>query len=227
MDARVPRIAPFAVFMAFIGLEEIIRCLDARDMISIQPSALYALYPLKISLTGALLLTFRKHYNEIKVKHLLNLRHLAFSLLIGMLIFILWIRMDLLLNPLQVAQGFNPYVFEGRQLQIAMITVRLLGAVFVVPVMEELFWRSFLLRYIINPEFTKVTTGLVTWPSLMACSLLFGLEHHLFLAGVMAGLGYTLVLFATRSITHCILAHGLTNLLLGIYVLTNRQWSFW
>lgn len=227
MDAKLPRIAPFALFMAFIGIEELARLGDGKGILTLPPSALYTLYPVKVVLTGTLLVLFRKQYQEIVVQQLLNLRHLAVSLLCGTLVYVLWIRMDLVLNPLQVSQGYNPFVFETGAMQIFMIGMRLFGAVLVVPIMEELFWRSFLLRYIINPQFLQVPIGMVTLPSLLVSSFLFGLEHHLFLAGVMAGIGYTVVLFSTRSIAHCILSHAVTNLLLGIHVLITRQWSFW
>ena len=53
--------------------------------------------------------------------------------------------------------AFNPYSFNWHPAVVwALIAVRLIGAVIVVPVMEELFWRSFLLRYIINSDFAKI-----------------------------------------------------------------------
>ena len=93
--------------------------------------------------------------------------------------------------------------------------------------MEELFWRSFFIRYLIGPDFSKVPIGMATWPSFLLTTVLFGLEHNLFFAGIMAGIAYNLLLYYTRSISHCIIAHGLTNLLLGIYVLTTERWHFW
>ncbi|MGA7827253.1 MAG: CPBP family glutamic-type intramembrane protease [Geobacteraceae bacterium] len=56
---------------------------------------------------------------------------------------------------------------------------------------------------------------------------MFGLEHNLFLAGIMAGIAYNLLLYRTKSLSACILAHGLTNLALGIYVLQTGKWYFW
>jgi CAAX prenyl protease-like protein len=57
--------------------------------------------------------------------------------------------------------------------------------------------------------------------------VLFGLEHNFILAGVMAGIAYNLLLYRTKSLAHCILAHAVTNLALAIYVITTGKWQFW
>jgi uncharacterized protein len=93
--------------------------------------------------------------------------------------------------------------------------------------MEELFWRSFLIRYLIGHDFEKVPIGAFTWASFLVIAILFGSEHHFFLAGIMAGVVYNLLLYHTRSIVHCIFAHAITNLLLGLYVLNSGRWVFW
>jgi CAAX prenyl protease-like protein len=95
------------------------------------------------------------------------------------------------------------------------------------PIMEELFWRSFLARYIISADFIRIEVGRFTPASFFLSALLFGLEHNLWLAGIMAGIGFNLVLYRTRSIAQCILSHAVANLLLGIYVLRSGQWQFW
>ena len=93
--------------------------------------------------------------------------------------------------------------------------------------MEEIFWRSFFLRWLIHRDFENIPLGLFTWPSFVIGSLMFGLEHNLILAGVIAGAAYNLLLYRTRSISQCILAHATTNLVLGIYVIAAGQWRFW
>jgi hypothetical protein len=93
--------------------------------------------------------------------------------------------------------------------------------------MEELFWRSFLLRYIINSDFMSVRVGTYTLFSFLVGSGLFGLEHTLVLAGIMAGIAYSLLLYWTKSIYQCVLSHAVTNFVLGIYVLQTGYWQFW
>ncbi len=120
----------------------------------------------------------------------------------------------------------NPYELAG-SLALPWIAIRLLGSSIIVPVMEELFWRSFLLRYLVNPDFRRIPIGTFT-PSALAISVvLFGIEHNQWFAGIIAGLLYTLLLHRTKSLFSCIVAHAVTNFLLGIYVLTTEQWQYW
>lgn len=221
------RTAPFTLFMAFIGIEEVARLLEHAGLLVLDPRTLSALYPLRVLAAGLVLFHFRHVYHEINISQLKQTGHLLVSLSCGLLVFLLWIRMDTVIFPAQTTAGFNPLVFEDRAVQVAMVAIRLAGAVLVVPIMEELFWRSFLLRYLIDVSFLKVPIGQLKGFSFLACSLLFGLEHTYIAAGVMAGVAYTLLLYHTRSIACCILAHSLTNLLLGCYVLATAAWRFW
>ena len=70
-------------------------------------------------------------------------------------------------------------------------------------------------------------TDLITFACDAAVALLFGMEHNYIIAGVMAGVAYNLLAVYSRSIAHCVLSHGVTNLILGIYVLTTGKWQFW
>ena len=108
-----------------------------------------------------------------------------------------------------------------------MTFFRIAGAVLVVPLMEELFWRSFLIRYIIDKNFDSVRMGTFTWASFLITAVLFGFEHNYILAGIMAGVFYNLLLYKTRSLAQCVLAHAVTNLALAIYVVSTGKWQFW
>lgn len=223
----LPRIVPFILFMSFIGVEEAGRFLVKKDMVTLSEQFFLYLYPVKTASVAVVLFYFRKSYSEILLSQLRNLRHTTVSIVCGVAVFAAWIQMDSFTTPLAVTQGFNPYLIHDLPVQIFMTSMRLAGAVLIVPLMEELFWRSFLVRYLINTNFSKVTIGQFTWTSFLVSAILFGLEHNMFLAGVMAGAAYNLLLNYTRSIAHCILAHALTNLLLGLYVLATCQWHFW
>lgn len=225
--AILPRILPFILFMSFIGMEEVAHFLNSKGLISLSEDSLLYLYPLKTFSVAYIIFLFRKSYHEVVLHQLFSLRNLTASVMCGLIVFVLWINMDFSINSFEARQGFNPLIFNDLLLRNFMIVVRLSGAVLVVPFMEELFWRSFFLRYIVNPDFSKVPLGRFTWPSFLLTSLLFGLEHNLIAAGIMAGVAYNLLLYFTRSISHCILAHAITNLLLGIYVLVSHKWYFW
>ncbi|MBW2187839.1 MAG: CAAX prenyl protease-related protein, partial [Deltaproteobacteria bacterium] len=200
------RILPFALFMGFIAVEGGARFLLEKNLTPINEGHLLYLYPIKAIVVGLTLTLLARHYNEIKLSDLKHWRHTLLSLSSGLIIFILWINMEGIFATQGNPNGFDPRAIEDSQLRFAMIIIRLTGAVLIVPIIEEIFWRSFLLRYIINPEFAKVAIGRFTWFSFLATIVLFGLEHHLIIAGMMAGALFNLLLYRTRSIAQCILS---------------------
>ncbi len=221
------RVAPFALYMIFIAVEEGLRFLAGKGIMGFSAESVSCLYPVKAISVGLLLLVYRKSYPEIRFSDLCRPQKLLVSILTGIAVFILWINMDFPFATVGNPQGFNPNIFQDHATRILMTASRLAGAVLVVPVMEELFWRSFLIRYIVDQNFLKVPLGLFTWSSFLVTVILFGLEHNLVLAGIMAGVAYNLLLYYTRSLSHCIVAHAVTNFALGFYVLANGKWQFW
>jgi CAAX prenyl protease-like protein len=122
--------------------------------------------------------------------------------------------------------GYNPFSSQPVG-AFGLAVVRLFGAAIVVPVMEELFWRSFLMRYLISAHFETVPLGALTPFSFGLMAVLFGVEHDLWLAGIMAGAAYGLLLARTRNLWACVIAHAVTNLALGVYVLVTHEWYWW
>lgn len=225
--AILPRVLPFILFMSFIGVEELMRLLTSKGLIVVTDLCIYYLYPVKAIAVALVLFFLHGCYSEIDLKQILVRRHLFVSTNCGVAVFLLWISVDFYFNPLGNSQGFNPLLFENQSVRTFMIISRIAGAVLVVPLMEELFWRSFFMRYVIRKDFSAVPVGTFSWSSFLITAVLFGLEHNLIIAGIIAGISYNLLLYYTRSITHCIFAHALTNLLLGIYVLGTHQWYYW
>ena len=107
----------------------------------------------------------------------------------GVAVFVLWINLDF--SPLvggEGGEGFDPR--NGASIDWGLAVTRLAGAALVVPVMEELFWRSFILRWLENPRFLDVDPASVGWKALAISSAVFAVEHHLWFAGLLAGLAY-------------------------------------
>ena len=226
-NPAIIRCIPFVVYMGFIGLEQALRFLAEKGFIPVSESLFLYLYPVKALTVAILLGVFLKRYVELHAADFLKSRDTLASLILGLVVFILWINMDWTFGSSGTPPGYDPYQVQGAGMRTVLIATRLAGAVLVVPLMEELFWRSFVLRYLINNEFTTVPVGTFTWGSFAAVAVLFGLEHHYIIAGVMAGVAYNLLAVYTRSIAQCVLSHGVTNLVLGIYVLTTGKWQFW
>ena len=144
------RVVPFAVFMSFIAVDQGLRYLQNNQIVSFEPEMFYWLYIPKAALTGLILLIFWKNYPEISARDLQNYRNSLLSVGSGVLVFVLWINMDWTLGSQNAPAGFDPGIFSSEGTKWLMIAVRIMGAVIIVPIMEELFWRSFLLRYLPN-----------------------------------------------------------------------------
>ena len=123
------------------------------------------------------------------------------------------------------AAGFDP-TSAGR-IDWPLVVVRIAGAALVVPVMEELFWRSFVMRWLDNTRFTQVDPGAVGLKAVAITSVLFGVEHNLWLAGIVAGLAYAWLYRRHRSLWSPIAAHAVTNGLLGAWVVATGSWQYW
>lgn len=125
--------------------------------------------------------------------------------------------------------GYNPFLPEhlGPESIFAWVflAVRGLGLVVVVPIIEELFVRGFLMRYVIKEKFWQVPFGLLTAASAAACMVYAVASHP---GEAIAAAGWFAVVSgiaaATRKPIDCILCHAATNLALGAYVLATGEW---
>jgi uncharacterized protein len=107
------------------------------------------------------------------------------------------------------------------------IGVRIAGSTLVVPPLEEVFYRSFLYRYLIKPNFDSVPLGRINLPAFLATSVLFGVEHQEWLAGILCGVAFQALVCWKGRLGDAMTAHALTNLLLGIWVVWKGAWHFW
>lgn len=110
----------------------------------------------------------------------------------------------------------------------AFLGLRFLGLVVVVSIVEELFLRGFLMRYVVHEEFRRVPFGLVVPSSAIACAVYAVITHP---AEAVAAAGWfaigTGIAAATRKPIDSILAHAATNLALGLFVVRTGEWWLW
>ena len=173
-----------------------------------------------------ILFAFRREYIELAAAPRTPVRDWVAGAAIGVALFFAWIQLDAPWNSLPMHRGFDPFV-EGRAPGWALAAARLAGIALVVPIMEELFWRSFLLRWIDSRNFLAADPRAASATALILATALFGAEHSQWLAGLLAGAAYTALYVRTRNILLTTLSHAITNVLLGIWILSTGNWRFW
>jgi CAAX prenyl protease-like protein len=216
------RILPFAAYLAFIVIGDVLERLGVRQ------DTLRWLYPAKIALVALLLALFWRQYRELSrdfSRFPLAPSHALTALATGVLVLVLWIALDAKWMIVGSPAGFDPRV--GGRIDWLLVAIRIAGAALVVPVMEELFWRSFLMRWVDAADFESVEPSQLTHKSFVITVLLFGVEHNLWLAGIVAGAAYSLLYMRHRNLWSPILAHAVTNGLLGVWVVRTGSWSYW
>ena len=180
----------------------------------------HIIYILKTLVTGWLLWRFRRFYTELSYKF-----HWS-AIISGLVVIWVWIASDNLYTHLGQG-GWNPTFIAHNGLRTLAIFFRLAGAVLVVPIMEELFFRSWMARWIINPDFTSIPIGTFTWPSLLIATALFTLGHHQWLPAIFAGLVFHAHVLWKKRLADAVVSHAVANLALGIYVLKTENWQYW
>ncbi len=217
----VIRTAPFALFMALL----IARSLAPADGAwGFDPQWLYAA---SVVAAGAVLAVFWREYGELARQTLPDAREWLLAMAAGLIVFVLWIHLDAAWMTIGTPSApFQPLTAAGA-IDWSRVGVRFIGAALVVPVMEELFWRSFLMRWIEQPTFQGVNPRRVGARAVLLSTFVFTLAHTLWLAAAIAGLVYALLYIKTGKLWVAVIAHAVTNGALGVWVITTGNWQFW
>jgi exosortase E/protease (VPEID-CTERM system) len=178
-------------------------------------------YPLRLVAVAAVLWAFRKHYSEMRWSWS------PIAMAIGAATFVVWLA---LVPDDPGGKDHWPAALSAVPFPsaAAWLTLRGIGYVVAIPVVEELAFRGFLGRRMLSPDFQAISTRRFSWLSFVASSVLFGLMHgHLWVAGTLAGMAYALALYRRGAIGDAVQAHATTNGLLMLYALTTGHWSAW
>lgn len=211
-------VAPFGLFLAFLAISAWVP-LDPRWEA-----------PLRVAVLGAVCVACWPR--EIS---LVLVRPWA-SLAIGAGVFVLWIAPDLLFPGYRISPWFSNGITGHLHSSLSSEALRsawVLGwrtarAVLIVPVIEELFWRAWLMRWLINSDFRRVPLGTYNPLSFWLTAVLFACEHGPYWdVGLIAGVVYNLWMVRSKSVTDCILAHAVTNGMLSAYVIATGGWQYW
>jgi len=214
----VAYVLPFVVFVAFLAIQHYFPLPGHTDL------ALRT-----IVLTGVLAIASR-NVLTFRASRLLT------TILLGVVVFALWVAPDVLFphyrehwlfhNGLLGTLG-NSFPGDLRHDPLAL-ALRSFRAVILVPIIEELFWRGWLMRWLIHPRFETVRPGAWSASSFWITAVLFASEHGPYWdVGLIAGVLYNWWMVRTKCLADCIVAHAVTNLCLSVYVMGTGRWEYW
>jgi CAAX prenyl protease-like protein len=208
-------ILPFATFLLFVAAG------------NYMPSLYAASYVARTVIVGTMLVAWWPRYTTVRWSFW------WLGVGVGIIGVVQWVGMQIWLQNhfsyfRPATDVFDPTRALSPSWLYPFLVVRIAGATLVVPVMEELFWRDYLWRLMISPNFRIVRVGEWSWKALLIVSIAFSTVHgNSWLMAILWAMLIALLLVYTKSLGACIVAHAVTNLLLAIYVLQTQDWSFW
>lgn len=186
-------------------------------------------YPFRCAALAAALWFWSRGVIDLRVRSLIP------SAAIGAVVFAIWVGPDVLWPSYRAHWLFSNSItglpessFPAAHRDSAMaLLFRSIRATLLVPVVEELFWRSWLMRWIIKPDFLSVPLGAWSAKAFWITAVLFAAEHGSYWdVGLVCGVIYNAWMVRTRSLGDCILAHAVTNGLLCAYVISGGHWQY-
>ena len=241
-------VAPFAVWLGVIFL------LQTLEMAGLCPRGLYPWsYAAKSAICAGLFFWLKPW----RVYPSLRATNLPLAAIIGAAVAIVWIVPEmpwvgraaprfqdfyhrwLILMPGALPDCFNrdfypalpPWhrslAFSPEEAGWPLTLVKLAGSACVIAVIEEFFFRGFFYRWLRKSAFWTIPLTAFDLQAFLTVVAVFGLEHDRWFAGMLAGFAYGWLTVRTGDVWAAALAHGLTNLILGIYVIVSRQYGFW
>lgn len=239
-SATAAHVVPLAVFLLLGSLQPLV-LVENEQLPWWRHAPEHWVFPLQTVMAAALLWFFRRHYV------LSPWKGLGLAVLLGVVGIVWWClpawgwqRLNeagtvvpewmewLGLAPR--ADGFDPYIASGAWF-VPAVVFRFLRMVVVVPLVEEIFWRGFLMRYLQadGGDFRKQAFGRHDWRTYAVVTGCFMLAHASVDWAGAFGFGSLMYFLAvrSRSLGACVVMHAVANLLLGFYVMSTRQWGFW
>ena len=214
----LPYVVPFASFMVFLALQK---------YVALNPEVEY---PARDVVLIAILWIFSRHAIDLKARHKVE------TAVLGVAVFVIWIGPDMLFPAYRQHWLFQNSILgqlsapapENVLRMPVVLWSRIFRAVVLVPIIEELFWRAWLMRWLISPRFEKVPLGTYQFGAFAITAVLFASEHGPYWdVGLVTGVIYNWWMVRTRSLGDCILVHAITNACLCGYVVATGHWEYW
>jgi CAAX prenyl protease-like protein len=215
----LPYVLPFATLIALLALAPHLHLPPAWN------------YPLRTAAVLAALLAVSRGVIVLRPSRP------GWSVVVGLAVFAIWVGPDLLFpgyhqhwlfGNVLTASPAASVIPEALRTSALWVSIRAGGSVLLIPVVEELFWRAWLMRRLISPAIETVPLGAYSGRAFWLTAVLFASEHGAFWGvGLAAGILYNWWMVRTRSLADCILAHAVTNGALALYVLAGGHWEYW
>lgn len=215
--SSIPRVAPFAAFIFLLAVQPALAGVVDPRWVAVGRGLVAA----------ALLAVFWSAYRELRDAPPASARQWLVAIAAGAGIAVLWVALDASWAHMGGGgPGFMPLRADGT-LDPLLLALRLFGFVLVVPIMEELFWRSFLMRWIDGRDFLSVDPRKASFRAVGLSSAVFALAHDAWAAGLVAGLAYGMLYRWTGNLRTAIASHAVSNAILGGWIIENNDWSLW
>jgi uncharacterized protein len=218
----VPYVGPFVLFVLFLMAD----AAKYGDLLGLGEWE----HPFRCAVLAAGIWYFSRGILDLKPRYALA------SIAIGVAVFVMWVAPDVLWPGYRSHWLFSNSLLgkpssslpAGFQLSPMVLIFRTVRAVLLVPILEELFWRGWLMRWLTNPDFEKVPIGTFHLSSFLISSALFASEHGPYWeVGLLCAFIYNWWIIRTKSLADCILVHAVTNGVLSAYVIWGKHWEYW
>ena len=182
------------------------------------------LYPLRFLVAAVALWHYRAELKQIDWR--LTRSGWITASLTGAAVFLIWLAPTFWTHNQEASPLGATLATLSPAARWTWITFRIAAAILTVPIAEELAFRGYLARRLVNREFDSIPFTAVTALSIGLSSTAFGLLHgRQWFLGILAGLAYAGIMKRKGRLSDAIVAHAVTNLLLAIWVLASGDWS--
>lgn len=213
-----PYVLPFVAFMVILGFSDYLTVLGVWEQ------------PVRVMVLSVILFVFSRSVISFR------LRSPLLTIGVGVAVFLIWIGPDVLfpgyrehwLFQNDLTGRLKSSMSPEMRANVVSLLFRSIRAAVLVPIIEELFWRAWLMRWVINTEFWRIPLGTYTFRSMAVVALLFASEHGPYWeVGLVAGVIYNWLMIRTKSLGDCILAHAITNACICVYAIKSQNWQYW
>jgi uncharacterized protein len=217
-------VTPFAVFMLLTQAESLAVADDGKLI----AQSYVMIYCLKIVAVLLSLYFCRPALNDFRPAP--QISQVFISVVMGLLIGMFWVHLEGFYPALPESivgkrSAFNPMQLEPVY-KYLFLTFRMTGLIILVPIIEELFIRDFILRYVTSPDWENRPAWQFSGSAAAISTVLFVAGHPEWLPALLCGLMWLWLLRSTKNLRTLVISHAVANLGLAVYSFVTGDWHF-